>query len=252
MSNTQKTILAIDTSTVACSVALRHAEEAYAIHEMTPQKHAHRVLPMIDELLQQAGIHGDSVDLIAFGEGPGAFTGVRIAAGVTQGLALGWNSDFVAISSLEAMAYQSVLFESRQKPLQWCALMDARMNEIYLQKGLYDPAAETPWQAEQAVLVSPLEVVERLALLQSQAQEKEHGFLIFGDITREYPEIADNDAYREVQPNAMAMLNLAEIYLSRKQSLQQGLPVPLYLRNQVAETIQERQAKQLLKAQDAK
>ncbi|MBO1925004.1 tRNA (adenosine(37)-N6)-threonylcarbamoyltransferase complex dimerization subunit type 1 TsaB [Thiomicrorhabdus sp. 6S3-12] len=252
MSNTQKTILAIDTSTVACSVALRHQEETYAIHEMTPQKHAHRVLPMIDELLQQAGIHGESVDLIAYGEGPGAFTGVRIAAGVTQGLALGWNSDFVGISSLEAMAYQSVLFESRQKPLQWCALMDARMNEIYLQQGLYDPAAEVPWQAEKAVLISPLEVIEQLEVLQRQAQGKGHGFLIFGDITREYPEIADNAAYREVQPNAMAMLNLAGIYLSRKQSLQQGLPVPLYLRNQVAETIQERQAKQLLKEQEEK
>ncbi|MBN2646505.1 MAG: tRNA (adenosine(37)-N6)-threonylcarbamoyltransferase complex dimerization subunit type 1 TsaB [Thiotrichales bacterium] len=237
------TILALDTSTAACSVALRHQGETYALHEMTPQQHAQRILPMIDTLLAQAGITGKQVDVIAFGEGPGAFTGVRIAAGVTQGLALGWDCRFVALSSLASMAYQDVFYTAHQAPLYWCAMMDARMNEVYWQEGYYDPLTQT-WRAENAQLLKPEQVVLAWQTLQAQAKASGVRLQAYGDVSQSFPDLAALcPHYHEVQPNAMAMLNLAQRDSHAWQSLNDGLAVPRYLRNQVAETLKQRQAK---------
>ncbi|BBP45911.1 tRNA (adenosine(37)-N6)-threonylcarbamoyltransferase complex dimerization subunit type 1 TsaB [Thiosulfatimonas sediminis] len=242
-----QTLLALDTSTANCSVALLHQQEIYAIHEMTPQQHAHRILPMIDELLQQAGIDGSQIDLIAFGEGPGAFTGIRIAAGVVQGLALGWNTPFLAISSLEAMAYQLVKAEAGNQAVIWVALMDARMNELYWQQGTFNPNISVPWQAEVCQLLSPLAVNERLMDLQQQVQASGQVMIVVGDIEKAYPEIAQAQAlYHDTLPNAHAMLRLAQQYYPNRLGLEQGLPMPLYLRNEVAETIEQRQARRIM------
>lgn len=240
-----QTILALDTSTANCTVALMHQGEVYAIHEMTPQKHAQRILPMIDELLKQANINGQDVDLIAFGEGPGAFTGVRIAAGIVQGLALGWQVPFLAVSSLESMAYQLVKAEAGTRSVIWVALMDARMNEIYLQQGTYNLADDTPWSAEAPQLLSPLEVNAQLEQIQQQAESKGQIMVVIGEIEKEYPEIVQaQPLYHDTLPNAHAMLRLAEQYHARSQTLEDSLPTPLYLRNEVAETIEQRMAKQ--------
>ena len=82
------TLLALDTATEACSVALLHDSRVLSHYEVIPRLHAQRLLPMIQTLLSEAGIALSAVDALAFGRGPGAFTGVRIAVGVVQGLAL--------------------------------------------------------------------------------------------------------------------------------------------------------------------
>jgi len=116
----------------------------YQRYEILPQKHALRALEMVDEVLSESGMTGVEIDVLAYGEGPGAFTGVRIASGVVQGLALGWDKPVIGVSSLEAMA-ERVLSEltsletyANLDEISWCALMDARMKEVYFQSGTFN------------------------------------------------------------------------------------------------------------------
>ena len=98
------TLLALDTSTEACSVALWHKGEKTYLDELAQRTHTKRILPMIDELLANSGINLKQVDALAFGRGPGSFTGVRVGAGIAQGLALGADLPVIAVSNLTAMA----------------------------------------------------------------------------------------------------------------------------------------------------
>lgn len=117
-------ILALDTSTEHCSVALWRDGEVDARHEHVGQRHSQRLLPMVDELLGQHGLAVKALDGIAFGQGPGSFTGLRIACGVTQGLAFGAGLPVVGIGTLLALA------EGARAERVVCCL-DARMGEIY-------------------------------------------------------------------------------------------------------------------------
>ncbi len=91
-------ILIIDTATEACSVALEVNQHVYKRFEICPQQHSQRILPMIDEVLKEAKVTLQDLDYLAFGRGPGSCTGVRIATGVLQGLALGTGHTVIGIS----------------------------------------------------------------------------------------------------------------------------------------------------------
>ena len=123
-------ILAIETSTEACSAALNIDNSCISKHKIAPRKHTELILPMIDSLLQEADIRINSLDAIAFGCGPGAFTGVRIAVGITQGLAYPHDVPVIPVSTLAVLAQQF------SKEYDYIATaIDARMKEIYW--GLY-------------------------------------------------------------------------------------------------------------------
>ena len=98
-------ILALDTSTEYCSVALLHGDAMALREERAGQRHSELLLPMIDLLLAGAGLPLASLDGIAFGAGPGSFTGLRIACGVAQGLALGAGVPVVPVGTLLALAH---------------------------------------------------------------------------------------------------------------------------------------------------
>ena len=123
-------ILAIETSTEACSAALGIDNSCIYRHQIAPRKHTELILPMIDSLLNEANIKLNSLDAIAFGRGPGAFTGVRIAISVTQGLAYPYDIPVIPISTLATLAQQ---FSDKYDCI--AASFDARMKEIYW--GLY-------------------------------------------------------------------------------------------------------------------
>lgn len=117
-------LLAIETATDACSAALSIDGDIRERFEIAPRAHTELILPMIDELMAEAGLNISQVDAIAFGRGPGAFTGVRIAVGVTQGIAFAADLPVVPVSTLAALA-QGV---AADKVL---AALDARMDEVY-------------------------------------------------------------------------------------------------------------------------
>ncbi|QCU90180.1 tRNA (adenosine(37)-N6)-threonylcarbamoyltransferase complex dimerization subunit type 1 TsaB [Thiomicrorhabdus sediminis] len=240
-SNDLPTILAIETSTVACSVALLIGERSYCRHELLPQRHAQQVLFMVNDVIDEAGIDSTQIDYLAFGEGPGAFTGLRIAAGVVQGLALGWQKPVIAMSSLETMAqdyFQNNVLDSTDKDSQtWSAVLDARMNEIYLLQGLY--GRENGVQVTEEVrLMDENSVAEAIAASD----------VMFGDIDQAYPELVEQFSaradYHKLLPNALYMAQLARGSQDRAALLDDKVPQPLYLRNNVAETIEQRKQKQ--------
>jgi tRNA threonylcarbamoyladenosine biosynthesis protein TsaB len=121
-------ILAIDTATEACSVALLHAGELFERHEVAPRRHAELVLPFVDAVLAEAGIGKRQLTAIAVGRGPGGFTGVRLAISLAQGLALGLDVPVLPISSLAALALD-VAPSAPDAMLLAC--IDARMGEVY-------------------------------------------------------------------------------------------------------------------------
>lgn len=122
------TILALDSSSENCSVAVYHQQCMSLNSQHAPRKHTQLMLPLLKQELSNRNLALADVDAIAFGSGPGSFTGIRIAAGVAQGLAFGLDVPIYAISNLKALALQSYL-ENRVSPVLAC--IDARMEEVY-------------------------------------------------------------------------------------------------------------------------
>ncbi|MDP6189329.1 MAG: tRNA (adenosine(37)-N6)-threonylcarbamoyltransferase complex dimerization subunit type 1 TsaB [Gammaproteobacteria bacterium] len=126
-------LLALDTSGNSCSVALLcqtagQVDQMVCRHEVAQRTHTQRLLPMIAEVLQEAGIRQRELDAIVYGRGPGSFTGIRIAAGVAQGLSFGLDIPLIPVSTLAAMALQA--HQTYPECVYLCSL-DARMNEVY-------------------------------------------------------------------------------------------------------------------------
>ncbi len=121
-------VLAIETSSTACSVALGCRDDVLSRHRLAPRQQIELVLPLVDELLAERGIQMAGLGGIAFGRGPGSFTGIRIALSVTQGLALAHGLPVLAISSLAALA-QGAFRRTGQSRL--LVAQDARMGEVY-------------------------------------------------------------------------------------------------------------------------
>ena len=129
-------IIAIETATEACSAALLIENEGkqsiYRRFQIAPREHTKLILPMLDEVFAEANLKLANVDAIAFGRGPGAFTGLRIAAGITQGLALSVDKPTIPVSSLSAMAlaaYKEVSSVNSRPNI--IVAIDARMGEVY-------------------------------------------------------------------------------------------------------------------------
>lgn len=121
-------LLALDTATEACSAAVLVDDEVVETYELAPRRHAELILPMIEEVLAETGLTPGQLDAVAFGRGPGAFTGLRIAAGVAQGIAFAAELPVVPVSTLAAIAL-AVVREHGAAGV--AAAIDARMDEVY-------------------------------------------------------------------------------------------------------------------------
>jgi tRNA threonylcarbamoyladenosine biosynthesis protein TsaB len=122
------TILALDTSTDACSVALFHRSQITEHFEFAPRQHNELILPLLEGILERANLTLTQVDAISFGCGPGSFTGLRMAASVTQAIAFAKNLPVIPVSTLRALAQQA---HREFQASQVIAVLDAHMNETY-------------------------------------------------------------------------------------------------------------------------
>ncbi|MEE3923935.1 tRNA (adenosine(37)-N6)-threonylcarbamoyltransferase complex dimerization subunit type 1 TsaB [Pseudomonas viridiflava] len=217
------TLLALDTATEACSVALLHDGKVLSHYEVIPRLHAQRLLPMIKDLLAEAGIAMSALDAIAFGRGPGAFTGVRIAIGVVQGLAFALERPVLPVSNLTVLAQRA--FRERGVS-QVAAAIDARMDEVYW--GCYrETAGEMRLVGAEAVMAP------ELAALPADITGEWFGAGTGWGYAERIPvALSGHDA--SLLPHAQDLLTLATFAWHRGEAVQADDAQPVYLRDKVA------------------
>lgn len=220
-------ILALETSTELGSCALWH--DGQLTERLCPagRPHSETLLPLVRELLQEAGVNVGQLDAIAFGVGPGAFTGLRVACGVAQGLAVAGNIPLLPVTSLEAMAATS----GAERVL---ALLDARMGEVYA--GAYQRMADAYVLQGEIRLAAPGEV----------GIPEAAGWQACGNALRAYPalrqrlEAAAVPMRDDILPGAAQLACLAVPRFLRGEGIDAALAAPLYVRDKVARTVAER------------
>ena len=157
-------ILAIDTATEACSVALWNDGTVNAHFELCPREHTQRILPMVQDILTTSGTSLTDINALAYGRGPGSFTGVRIGIGIAQGLALGAELPMIGVSTLMTMAQGAWRKNGATRVL---AAIDARMGEVYWAE--YQRDENGFWHGEETEAVLKPELVhERLQQLSGE------------------------------------------------------------------------------------
>ena len=145
-------ILAVDTATESCSAACLTVDHIHQRSAMDPQGHSRLLLPMIEEVLREADISKNALDAVAYDAGPGSFTGIRIGAGVAQGIALALNKPMLAISSLMILAEG---IRDQIKPSdRIVAAIDARMEQVYWGCLESDADVSGGWRWQEAPRVS--------------------------------------------------------------------------------------------------
>ncbi len=215
-------VLAIDTATERCSVALQLDGQVLERSQETPRGHADLVLPMVAELLAEAGMSLVQLDGIAYGRGPGGFTGVRIAVSVVQGLAFALDLPTVGISNLAAVAQQ--VAQPAQRVL---VCMDARMEEIYC--ALFERAVD----ATLVVAVGPERVIRPAALERHAgvAQVVGTGLSAYQALAAAWQGVPQRPG---VLPHARDIALLAVPQLAAGQGVPAAEAQPVYVRDQVA------------------
>ncbi len=221
-------ILALDTSTEYCSAALWQDGVLADRIERAGQKHSELLLPMIDGLLRDASLKLAGLDGIAFGAGPGSFTGVRIACGAAQGLALGSGLPVVGVCTLEALAQAT----GRDRVI---AAMDARMAEVY------HAAYEKRNGAWLAISAPSLCLPEKVPLLAGTDWfGAGSGFAAHGELLQARYGATLEDVDAQAVPLASAIAGLAAPRFAAGQGVNAADALPLYLRDKVALKTSER------------
>jgi len=227
-------LLAFDTSTETLSVALAGRGEPLVHAGAGGAQASATLIPAILSLLEKAGMQLGELDAIAFGSGPGSFTGLRTACSVAQGLALGAEVPVLPIETLMAVAEDA---RSRTGALDVLALLDARMGEVYCARYTHDGRR---WHRHGQVLLAAPEAV----VVVQDAVLAGNVFAAYGD------RLPGGHQRVEAAPNAQALLRLAPALLADGQGLPADQALPLYVRDKVAQTTAEREATRAAARQD--
>jgi tRNA threonylcarbamoyladenosine biosynthesis protein TsaB len=220
-------LLAIDTATEALSVSLAVDDRQIDRYVELERGHAEQLLPMIEEVLAEAGIALKTLDAIAFGRGPGGFTGVRLAASVAQGLAYGAGIGVVPVSDLAAVALRVKQLEPDVDRV--LVATDARMREVYWAEYRVSP------------LLISLVGEERVSPPAAVVPAGGVGWAAAGRGLRAWPELAERcraagaTLHVDLLPRASEVLALARLEVSAGQVLDPTQALPVYVRDRVAE-----------------
>jgi tRNA threonylcarbamoyladenosine biosynthesis protein TsaB len=215
---------AFETSTEWCSVALWIDGEIMALEERAGNRHGELVLPMLDRLAAAAGIPIAQLEAVAFGAGPGSFTGLRIACGVAQGLAFARGLPVIGISSLEAIAEES----GAQRVV---ACLDARMREVYYS------AHERRGGRWREVIAAQCVVPAEAALPPGD------GWIGCGSGFAVYGSLGLAKVIPDIHPSAVAVARLAAPRFAAGEGVDAALAAPAYVRDKVAFTVVERNSR---------
>lgn len=247
-------ILALETSSSLCGVALLSQEQGQ-VHVRTLEhdatgEHAERLLPMVDDLLDQAGISPGQLAAIAFGQGPGGFTGLRVACGVAQGMGFALNIPVIPVVSLLAVAVRDQLPGGASASV---VVQDARMGEVYLAAYLPDADAALGWRELQAPVLLNAGHVGHWLQQVLPAWRAAHGadlaIRLAGDALPAYPALSQLQVGQgstievgsPLRPDAPTIARLALISWHTVGGIAPEFAAPLYVRDKVAYTTQERQ-----------
>jgi tRNA threonylcarbamoyladenosine biosynthesis protein TsaB len=230
-------ILAIETSSELASCALLSGDTILSRESGGVRTHSQSVLPMVQELLAEAQVGLNEVDAIAFGAGPGSFTGVRTACGVAQGLAFGADLPVLPLVTLEAMAEACRAAHGATEVL---AVLDARMNEVYWAQYRY----EGGWRALVEPVLSSPEAVQPVPADGLKACG--NGFAAYPGAFAGKPFAQHADA--SIVPHARDLARIGAAALAQGLGVPAAQAQPLYLRNKVAYTSAERQVINAAKA----
>lgn len=221
-------ILALDTATENCSVALLVDDKVYVRSEIAPRDHTKKILPMVDEVLKEAGLTLTDLDALAFGRGPGSFTGVRIGIGIAQGLSFGADLPMIGISTLAAMAQGAYRKHGAE---QVATAIDARMSEVYWAR--YLRQEDGTWLAVDEEAVIPPQLVAQ------NSHSDEHQWYRAGTGWQAYSELLDQVKFVTQQsdvlfPDAEDIVQLAKFELAKDNTIDAEQASPVYLRDTVA------------------
>jgi tRNA threonylcarbamoyladenosine biosynthesis protein TsaB len=219
-------LLALDTSSLACTVGLQFEGQMFTRYEEKPREHTQLLMPMIRSVLDEAKIDLQELDAIVLGNGPGSFIGMRIGASVAQGLAYGAGLKIVPVSSMAVVAAEVAAREA----VRVVVAQDAHMQEVYL--GIYDAGPEAAaWLIEER-----LQPCDKIAEL-----DDGQAYVAAGFGWQRFPELleANRDNLARVSevlyPNARYLLKLGAVACQQGESLAPEDVVPAYLRQKVAE-----------------
>lgn len=220
-------ILALDTCTEMCSAALKINNQLVEKSELTQRGHSEKILGMLDTLFEQSNSHLKHIDVVAFGRGPGSFTGVRIAVAVAQGIAFARQLPVAAVSTLAAVAQQAI----DQHDAKWIAVaMDARMGEVY--------AAHFKNDDGLAVLLDQEQVCAPEQFLPFHPEQK---WFAAGTGWAEYECILQQNFDGKIlgcesmlYPTSSAIITLAETMIEQNLLVAADKAMPVYLRDNVA------------------
>lgn len=220
-------LLALDSSTDYCSAALLMGDEIISREVHAPRHHTRWLLPMMEELLAEAQLTLSQIDALAFGHGPGGFTGLRVAAGVAQGVAFSQDLPVIPVSSLAAMAQAAILEEGA---LQILPALDARMQEVYW--GEYQKDAEG-----YAMAVSPECVAkpEEVSITASTSQAiywgVGSGWQTYRTLLKAKFSLPDSQIKENYYPQARYIAHLGYKQYKLKKFVLPHQATPLYLRS---------------------
>ncbi|GHT96859.1 tRNA (adenosine(37)-N6)-threonylcarbamoyltransferase complex dimerization subunit type 1 TsaB [Betaproteobacteria bacterium] len=219
-------ILALETSTESGSCALWQDGCVLAADCPAGASHSATLIPLAQQLLASVGSDFSTLDAIAFGMGPGAFTGLRVACGIAQGMAVALDKPVLPVGSLECMAWAA----GGEKVL---SLLDARMGEVYV--GAFTRHA------------GGVQVVGELQVLRPEDIELPTDFQLVGNALLAYPQLLERISPHAkklpgILPHARPLVELAALAFARGEGLDPSLALPRYVRDKVARTTAERLA----------